>query len=153
VIGGQRLLELRADRGGALFVLVTGRRFIRRNARLSAVEEVIHRLRRKSRRPLADDTCHRGVQVAIRSKDAEGLHPALAELIVRERAHVGEGIPPATLGGIFHQHAEGEWRHRLGEHLAHVGAGPERKPVARVTSDDPWLHDAPSRLQKADYSE
>jgi hypothetical protein len=57
-----------------------GRRLIGRNARLRAEEEVVHRLRREAGRALAQDACHRRVQVAVATEDAQRLHASRARI-------------------------------------------------------------------------
>ena len=120
---------------------VVGMRFVRRNARLLPEEGPVNGVDIDTGSAGSEDTPDCGVEIGVAAEDAQEDAVVGVELVVVERAHLHIRIAESPLGHanavvVLEREVEGAHPHRIGEHLAHVGARPDGIALRRLGADE-----------------
>ena len=136
-----------ADLFGQIRALVAGKRDVIGNTWLRTEELRVHVLPGEAGRPNAKQADQRGVQIAVPARHTELTEITLRELIGIECAHTNPSVAPTFLGQQKHGVAR-KRRYRVGEYLADIGSGIQRKALRQTGVGDVVLrgHASPNAV-------
>ena len=130
-VGGQHPAERGADARLGLRVRVVWVGFVGGNPRLGTEELGVDCLSGQTGCPFTEDAHHGGVQVGVTAEHTEDHRVVRVEFVLGKCSYPGVGVAPAKFSmagavGVVEGEVERRHGHWVGEHLAHVGPGPER---------------------------